>query len=583
MIPAFANHLWQSTLFAAVAGLLALALRKNGAHVRYWLWLIASLKFLVPFSLLVALGGYLAPATAVPVIQPAFSGVINEVSHAFVAPSVSPAIAHHSANPVPALLLAGWLGGLIFVTFRWYAGWRRVRGAVVSAQPLPFDLEVPVRSSSALLEPGIFGIFHPVLVLPEGIAGHLSQAQLRAIVAHEQCHVRRRDNLFAALHMLVEAVFWFHPLVWWIGGRLVEERERACDEEVLRLGNQPDIYAEGILKTCQYYLESPLACMSGVTGSDLKKRIVRIMTQHVARRIDFRKKALLAAAGTFAVAGPLAFGFLNAPEGRAQSPEVAISGVKPRFEVASIKPDKSGGRNISFRIGPGGRIHAINISPKLLIETAYDVKDFQLTGGPKWIDSTRYDIEAEPTDSVARNIAKLSQDGQDRQLRLMLQSLLADRFKLTLSHTTKRLPIYALVLAKHGSKIRPKRSDSVGPTGMRRRVGFRRGELDLNDAPLTTLADGLSRTLGRVVLDETGLKGFYDFTLTWTPEESQRRMFQGLPENSNQAMGNPAAPPKPQGPSIFTAIQEQLGLRLKPAKGPVEAFVIDHVEQPSAN
>src|SRR5262249_3347860 len=157
------------------------------------------------------------------------------------------------------------------------------------------------------------------LLWPAGISDRLADAQLEAIVAHEVCHVRRRDNLAAAIHMAVEALFWFHPLVWWLGARLVDERENACDEPVLLIGGEPPAYAESILKTCQFYLESPLVCMSGVTGSDLKRRIERIMTQRLGRRLDWRRKALLASAGIAAVAGPIGFGVFTAPAIRAQS------------------------------------------------------------------------------------------------------------------------------------------------------------------------------------------------------------------------------------------------------------------------
>ena len=179
--------------------------------------------------------------------------------------------------------------------------------------------------SRASLEPGIFGILRPVLIWPEGISKHLEDAHLEAILAHEVWHVRRRDNLAAALHMVVEAVFWFHPLVWWLGARMVEERERACDEEVVELGSERQVYAESILKVCEFCVGSPLACVSGVTGSDLKKRMVHIMTERIARKLDFGKKLLLSTAGVLALALPLVFGLVNAPKMRAQDQEQAAT------------------------------------------------------------------------------------------------------------------------------------------------------------------------------------------------------------------------------------------------------------------
>jgi hypothetical protein len=161
----------------------------------------------------------------------------------------------------------------------------------------------------------VFGWLRPVLFLPEGIEKHLSAEQLEGVIAHEISHVRRRDNLFAAVHALVEAVFWFHPLVWWIGARLLEERERACDEEVLAGGSQPIAYAEGILRTCRLYLEWPAPCMSGVTGADLKERIVRITSRMKGRNLGPGQKALLVFAGALAITAPVVLGLLRAPGG----------------------------------------------------------------------------------------------------------------------------------------------------------------------------------------------------------------------------------------------------------------------------
>src|SRR5262249_28263243 len=158
-----------------------------------------------------------------------------------------------------------------------------------------------------------------------------TSGQLQSIVAHELCHIYRRDNLAAAIHMIVESIFWFHPLVWWIGARLVEERERACDEEVVRQGAEPLVYAEGILSVCKFYLQSPLACASGVTGADLKKRIEAIVANRIAPGLSTARKLLLAAAGFAAIGLPVLIGLWRAPSGYAQSQEKLV------FDVASIK------------------------------------------------------------------------------------------------------------------------------------------------------------------------------------------------------------------------------------------------------
>ena len=178
---------------------------------------------------------------------------------------------------------------------------------------------IEIRLSRASIEPGIFGMVRPVLMWPEGISRHLDDAQLDAILTHEIQHVHRHDNLAAAIHMVVEAIFWFHPLLWWLGARLVEERERACDEDVLELGSERQVYAEGILKVCEFCLASPLACMSGVAGGNLKKRMVYIMTERMFHKLNFGRKLLLSAVGLVAVAGPITFGLVTATPTRAQS------------------------------------------------------------------------------------------------------------------------------------------------------------------------------------------------------------------------------------------------------------------------
>ena len=333
---AMVNHLWQSTLFALLAGVSILALRKNQARIRHHIWLAASLKFLVPFALLVNAGSWLAKLNGSSDSQPGFYFVLQTMSQPFRQASYSHGLLAASLlRWLPGMVAILWLAGFVTVIGLWCVRWRRVAAAMRGSVQVSHGREaellhrveksagirrpISLRSSQTSLEPGIFGIIRPVLLWPAGISERLEDAHLEAILAHEVQHVRRRDNLAAAMHMVVEATFWFHPLVWWLGARLVEERERACDEEVLRLGNPPEIYAESILKTCEFCVASPLACVSGVTGADLKHRMVRIMTQRSVDKLGFLKKLLLVAMGTGAVTAPIVAGLMKAPLATAQS------------------------------------------------------------------------------------------------------------------------------------------------------------------------------------------------------------------------------------------------------------------------
>jgi uncharacterized protein (TIGR03435 family) len=589
MIGEVSNHLWQSTVFAILAGLLTLAFRKNRAQVRYWLWFSASLKFLIPFSILLTLGGYLGrsrPASRVAITPITYAVV--QIADPFPATPAPTPMAQSHGDWIPIALISLWACGLVAIGLMHLRGWLRIRAAVRASLPLDIPFPVEVRSSPALLEPGVVGFFQPILLCPRGIVERLTPSQLQAVLAHELCHIRRRDNLSAAVHMIVEAVFWFHPLVWWISARLMEERERACDEAVLELGSEPQVYAESILETCKLCVESPLACASGVTGADLKKRIVRIMTQGLAGKLSFGGKVLLASIGIAAVALPVVFGLINGPQTRAQATQTT-SAPLPSFEVASIKPNRSGENrtNIMF---PSGRFATTNAGIKRLIAFAYNVRDFQVSGGPSWADSEKYDIDAKVEDSLAGSLEKLPIEQQADQIRLMVQSLLADRFKLRVSHTTKVLPVYALVIAKRGPKLKEakpgdtypngiKGPDGVARPGMMRMIG--RSDLTGQGVSMEILARQLAFLLGLTVLDQTGLKGNYDFALQWTPEQKTAVMFKGA-EDGNPGPAN-APPVDSSGPSLFTAIQEQLGLKLESTKGPVDIIVIDHIERPSEN
>lgn len=316
---AFVNHLWQSTLFALVAGAVALLLRRNAARVRYALWLAASLKFLVPFAMLAALGAQVSwepQATATPPTQ------LIAAAREFTAPMEPVAdqweLLPGSMQPersrnlylalVPALALL-WAAGALFVALRWSRQWLVLRRVLRQSRPgAGVDFPAPVRITEQAMEPGIVGVLRPVLLLPAGMEERLAPEQMRAVLAHELCHLRRRDNLTATLHMLVEAVFWFHPLVWWIGARLIDERERACDEQVVREGHAPRTYAEAILGVCEHYIASRLPCVSGVSGSDLRQRVESIVGGALIARLTPPRKAVIATLACAAVATPIAAG-----------------------------------------------------------------------------------------------------------------------------------------------------------------------------------------------------------------------------------------------------------------------------------
>jgi bla regulator protein blaR1 len=615
--PALGNHLWQSTLFAAVAALLALTLRNYQARTRYWLWLAASAKFLIPFSLLLSIGSHLAwslhPATS----QPAMYAAIDQISQPFtdtVIPNTPIVPTAHPSTLLPTALATLWLCGFIAVLVFWSIQLRRVAKSVRGAKPLQSGREIEIlrrleqtanlqspielRTSHNSMEPGVVGILHPVLLWPEGISQHLDDAHLEAILAHEVCHVQRRDNLTSTIHMLVEALFWFHPLVWWLEKRLINERERACDEAVLQLVKQPKIYAESILKVCEFCVESPLTCVSGITGADLKKRIVQIMTDPTVRKLDLGKKLLLAAVGLVAVAGPVAFGVmhvvpLNAIE--AERSEMlasaqATSAKSIEFDVASIKENRSAPGDMSWGCkGTDGKTlsevknHSLNLAGygdiplnscvvrntpmQWIIGLAYqmpwDKVNQLIMGGPSWLSSgldspLRFDINA-----------KVEQPATRAQLFLMLQTLLADRFQLKIHEDYKELPVFELTIAKNGPRLTKAPTDRDCSVVVEPEVpchnfsgGFGHG-LTGRSVSMEDFAVRLSRYTGRPVVDKTGLDGLYDIKTGdfWMP----------FPDT-----------PDPGTPTLFEML-DQLGIKLKAAKAPVKVLVVDSAQEPSPN
>ncbi len=256
---------------------------------------------------------------------------------------------------------------------------------------------------------------------------------------------------------------------------------------------------------------------------------------------------------------------------------------RPEFEVASIKPAAPDARGMFIRTTAGGRVNVTNMSLKELIVIAYRIQPYQISGGPPWLESAKWDISAKPETTP-----------KDGELQAMLQGLLADRFQLTLRRETKELPIYALVLARKDGKLGPKlteakegacaQPDFTKPPAPRepgKPPTMNCGQQIMSPRSMTAVAvpipniiPMLARMLGRTIVDKTGLTGKYDFSMEWAPDESMLMM---LPPDAPRPASDGS------GPSIFTALQEQLGLKLESQKGPVEVFAIEKAEKPSEN
>lgn len=605
-----ADHLWQSAVFAGVIWLVTLGLKRNRAAVRYWLWFAASVKFLVPFSFLIALGSRLSWQPAPPIAQPQWAFVDSAFQPFAASTAANQVVSPHASSTLTPILVAIWLCGVSVGIAFWLKCWMQMRRIRRNATPLPLGLPIPVLSSASQIEPGVFEIFCPVLLLPEGIGSRLTSAQLEAVVAHEVSHVHRRDNLTAAVHMVVEILFWFFPVVWWLRVRLIEEREHACDEAVLRMGSEAESYAEGIIEVCKSYTESPAACISGISGSDLKKRIIRIVNRRLGENLTRRKKVTLALACVTVLIAPLAIGLLNAAPLHAQTLNSAAvwekaAGGKMSFEVASVKRDTSAEHhpaNFSLdaneaSVPPGGALRA-SFQLITFIQFAYKLQltpvqvSAILANQPQWFTADWFDIEAHGPANATKD-----------QMRLMLQALLADRFKLSVHFETRQQPVFALVLEKHG-KLGPQliphsqgpacdsavpqanNSATPGPSaaaifpatcnafvahvesGSYIQVGARNTTMERLAATLGTLPG--ESTINRVIIDNTGLPGTFDVMLKYTPDAPLSLNGGAMQFDGSQ-------------PTLFSALKEQLGLKLEARTGPVQTLVIDHIEEPTPN
>jgi len=489
-----------------------------------------------------------------------------------------------------------WLVGAVVFWVRLVGGWviaARMRSILVRRAPQEWQqilqklaariaLSRPVRLLvSALVQvPTVVGWLRPVVLIPVGALSGLPAEHLEVLLLHELAHIRRHDYLVNILQSVAEALLFYHPAVWWVSGHIRAERELCCDDVAVAVSGDVLTYARALAQL-ESFRPAHLTAAVAANGGSLPDRIAWLLGQsRPAVRIGLGPGVLAVAI----LLGVAAYGLFGQPDAR------------PAFQSVSIKRNTSNwSERFRHRMGMN-----TNASLLLLIQFAYANHDnpmlghlnvlpaSQVAGGPAWINSEGYDIEV-----------KAGANADPKQWWLMRQTLLADRFKLKLHRETRELPVYVLTAAKNGFKLpAAKPADCVSfPPGTKPHQVPGKVDCGYVSGPAFGLAEGnslaypaglglgmvgrkvriadLSRQLAlildRPILDKTGFTGEFDLFLNFTSDGA----LMGMPPG----YGGPA---NPNLPNIFAALEEQLGLKLVPGKGPVEVLVIDHAEQPTA-
>jgi bla regulator protein blaR1 len=477
----------------------------------------------------------------------------------------------------------------------WWAALGVVLILPLAPQPLP-DVARPARLllSGEIASPMAVGFLRPAVLLPETLLDELSEKELDHVLLHEVAHLARRDDWTNLIARLAGAALALHPVAVWILREIELEREMACDDWVVARIGSARPYAASLARLCELrWAQRGDALATGLfgRGSRVGDRIESLLRG--GRTFSARASLARVAASTAALAG-LVIAASFAPQW------IAFAQPTARFEVASIRQNKSDwSERYRHPMGggyqPGGRLVMRDSSLSLLLRFAYADHDnlasghwapllaSQIVGGPSWIDSVGYDIEAEPEHKP-----------DPQHMWLMLQNLLADRFKLALHRETRDLPVYVLTAAKRGFKLAPaSEADCVSfPPGVTPRqvpgkvdCGYVSGpilegagklRIGGSKVHMADLARELGSILDRPVVDRTGFTGEFDLNLSFAPDSS----LAGLPASR---LGGTTGSTESNGPDIFAALREQLGLKIESGKVPVEVLVIDHVERPDAN
>lgn len=577
------HFLWQGVAIAAVYALVRKRAATAAPNVRYLLGCAAlAAMAAVPLVTWLALGpssvGVPAASLAPPLAATATaSGTVRDVPYALPG-----GISVAGAAPFLSWVVAVWFAGATVLWVRLVGGWilavelrsRLVRPAPVAWQQTLDRLKArigvarPVRLllSSLVQAPAVVGWLRPVVLAPIGALAGLPAEQMEAMLLHELAHIRRYDYLVNMLQSAVEALLFYHPAVWWVSSHMRAERELCCDDAAVSVTGDVVTYARALAQIGSLH---PRVVMAA-NGGSLSHRIGRLLGQPRSAPRALSGTGIVAAA-VLPILAALAVFAQPAP--------------RPKFEVASIKRAGDQGPRM-MRPLPNGLTGTVSF--KQMLQRAYAVQPFQIAGGPEWINSERYTIDAKAAGNASHD-----------QVSLMLQSLLEERLQLKIHRETRELPVFNLVIAKGGPKLpSPKEggctnSDDpppeltggrMAPPGSGPTPPTRCGGLDVmlqiggarmsgGKVPMPEFVRMLSMLVDRTVVDRTGLTGPFDVRLDFLPDDSTPH----LPPPPPGASSDGASPP------ILSALPEQLGLRLEASKGPVDVIVIDCVERPSAN
>jgi beta-lactamase regulating signal transducer with metallopeptidase domain len=417
---ALVDHLWQSTLFGAAVWSVALLLRTNSAAIRHWLWLLASFKFLVPFSALYSLGAVTVISISPEIRPSAVAATLHTLK-----PILSPATVDLAPASAPSSLVSTlfivWLFGALGLGLRWLGGWRAAHMIFRAARRAP-GASPDTYVIDADIEPSVARVVHPVVLLPAALLGRLPASQLEAVLAHEREHIERHDILKAQLQRLVETLFWFHPLVWIIGRRLLDERERACDEAVLARGHDPGEYAAGILAVCRHCAAARSRHAVGALAGDLAQRVRQILKSHAPLSLGFAKAFGLTACTLILTGAPLVAGALDEATHRREV--AANNALLLRDAAVAVSPATSNTEGPRLKV-VGDDVIVRNSSLRELLALAYGVHVSDVKGRGDWLDWPRYDLRA----SVPSGVRE-PEDFDPSALRPMVNKLLAAHFDL---------------------------------------------------------------------------------------------------------------------------------------------------------